>query len=347
MRKRFYGYLSALIALLGTVLVINGFSATSQAANIDNSPDCDTVAIIKCGSYSKQELLKDYDANGYGDVGKVFGAFGISRSDIANGSFVEGVVWRDGRVTVGGKTVATGAVTAGRWNNPTSDMTRISGTSRAYKMSTKHFTSEGQTAMVRMVNGKFAFAILKPCGNPVTATPPKNPQPKPEYACVRLTAEKISRTKYRFVAKATGKNGAEIQRYEFGFGDGYGITVKENTYTYTYKKPGTYKTSVVVHVKVNGKIVETTAKTCKVNVTVKDKPQQPEEPEECKPGIPVGDERCEEQPVTETPEETPPTIAETGPAEVMGGLAGIGGLTAAGYHWRASRRNLIDRLLNR
>lgn len=329
MQKRFYIYVTSLVALLGVVAAIN-LSGAARAATIDNSPDCDTVAIIKCGAYTKRELLSDFDANTYGDLPRVYGAFGINRADLANGTFVDGVVWRDGRVTVNNKTVATNATTAGRWNNPTGDMTRIKNTSRAYRMSTRHFTSEGQTAMVRMENGKFKFAIIKSCGNPVTAT--AKTQPKPQYECTNLAADKISRTKYRFTAKANATDGATIEQYEYGFGDGYGITTKQSSYTYTYKEAGTYTATVKVHVKVNGKTVKVDGPDCKVTVTVKDVP--PVQPEE-KPKQP------------QQPEEAPEEIAVTGPAEIAGGLAGIGGLTAAGYHWRASRRALIERLLNR
>lgn len=331
MTKRFYTYLSALVLLLSAVVATSSFGATSQAANIDNSPDCDTVAIIKCGAYSKQELLSDYDKNEYGDLGRVYGAFGIQRSDLANDSFVDGVVWRDGRVTVNGKTVATDAQTAGRWNNPAQDMTRITNTSRAYKMPTSHFTTEGQTAMVRMVNGKFDFAIIKSCGNPVTAKAKK--RPKPQYECTSLSADKLSRNKYQFSVKASATNGATIEKYEYGFGDGYGITTTRDSYTYTYREAGTYDVTVKVHVKVNGKIVKAEGPECQTTVTVDEVAVTPQETE------------APAQP--EQPAEAPEVIATTGPAETLGGLVGAGSVAAAGWHWRASRRALIDQLLNR
>lgn len=41
-------------------------------------------------------------------------------------------------------------------------------------------------------------------------------------------------------------------------------------------------------------------------------------------------------------DEQPVVIASTGPAEVIGGVAGLGSLTAAGYYLRASRQRVFD-----
>jgi uncharacterized repeat protein (TIGR01451 family) len=124
-----------------------------------------------------------------GDVPTVFANFGISHNELDG--FVDGVVWKDGRVTLGtkgnGQLVATNAVTAGRWNNPTSDMTKIPNTDRAYRMSTSHFVDDGQIAFIKMVNGKFSFAVIKTCGNPVTAKATSTEKPN-------LTVSKDVRT---------------------------------------------------------------------------------------------------------------------------------------------------------
>jgi uncharacterized repeat protein (TIGR01451 family) len=157
-----------LLALVLPVSLI--LFARPVSAAIDTTRDCDTVAIIKCGSMTVSELQGDVKQ---GDVPTVYANFGINQNQL-NG-FVDGVVWKDGRVTLGtkgqGQLVATNAVTAGRWNNPTSDMTKIPNTDRAYRMSTSHFVDDGQIAFIKMVNGKFIFAVIKTCGNPVTAKP--------------------------------------------------------------------------------------------------------------------------------------------------------------------------------
>lgn len=262
MNKRFTAFVGSLVFLLSALFSLAGPSSTVQAA-VDNTPDCDTVAIVRCGTMTESELRSEYDKNDYGDLPKVYNAFGISRADL-NGNFVDGIVWRDGRVTVGGKVVATDAITAGRNYGGTP----IPGTNGAAKFSTSKFVTEGQTAHVRMVNGKFSFAVIKSCGNPVTATPPKD-QPNPEFKCVDLKMEEVTRTKRKFIAEATATGGATIEKYEFGFGDGFGITVPSDTYTYEYKRAGTFTASVVVHFKVNGEIKKVNGPQCTVPVTIK------------------------------------------------------------------------------
>ena len=269
MHKRFTILAGSLVFMLSTVLALTGFGATAHAV-VDNTPDCDDgVAVVNCGVYSIAAARQKYTQ---GDIGKIYSAFGISRSDLS-GDFKEGIVWRNGKVTVNGEVVATDAITAGR----NFGGTPIPGTN-AGKYPTSKFATEGQTAFIKMVNGKFSFAIIKSCGNPVTATPkqpPQPPAPTPAYECVSLNVEKITRTKYKFTAHATASGGATIEKYEFGFGDGYGITVTENTYTYDYKKTVTFNTNVVVHVKVNGQIKKVTSRACEKPVTVSPPPTTP------------------------------------------------------------------------
>jgi uncharacterized repeat protein (TIGR01451 family) len=163
--KKFALLIAAISIPISTLLF-----ARPVSAQIDTTRDCDSVAIITCGSMTVSELQTDAKK---GDVPTVFANFGIAQNEL-NG-FVDGVVWMDGRVTLGskgeGRVVATNAVTAGRWNDPTSDMTRIPNTDRAYRMSTSHFVDDGQIAFIRIINGKFDFAVIKTCGNPVTAKP--------------------------------------------------------------------------------------------------------------------------------------------------------------------------------
>lgn len=362
MKKRFFTYLGALLVLASTVFALNGFDRATSAATVDNGRDCDTVNVIYCGAHTKQELLRKYDQNSYKDIPRVFRAFGISRADLANGGYVNGIVWRDGRVTVDGKVVATNAMTAGRWHNPKSDMQRIANTDRAYKMSPRHFVTDGQTALVRMQNGKFQFAVIKSCGNPVTATPKVTPkeQPKPVYKCEDLTKQQLSRTQYRFTATASAANGAKVVRYKFDFGDGTSRTTTSRTVNHTYAEAGAYTVRVTAVVRVDGSLKETTSSDCVVRVNVPEKPEQPENVKVCNPETgeiitvredqaddyaPVDSPLCEEQP--EEKGETPTTIAKTGPAEFIGGTLGLGALTAAGYHYGISRRRLLEQLLNR
>ena len=378
MNKRFAKYLATFGIALSAVLSLG--LCSSASAVVDNTPDCDDVAIIRCGAFSV-DAMRTKAAQG--DVPKIFNAMGISQQDL-KGEFVNGIVWRDGRVTVGDKTVATGAMTAGR----NFGGTPIPGTN-AGKYPTSKFVTEGQTAFVKMVNGQFKFAVIKACGNPVTATP-KPPEEKPEFKCVRLTAEKITRTKVRFTAEATATGGATIEKYEFGFGDGFGITVAEKSYTYEYKKPGTFNTNVVVHVKVDGQIKEVTSPACEKTITIADNKIQvcelatnqiitinenefdatkhsrdlndckevpnPADIKVCelatKQIITIKDNEfdatkhsrdlndCEE-------EEVPQVLAVTGPESIVAGLFGSSALGYGAFSYFQSRRHLINKLLGR
>lgn len=353
--SRFRLYIVGLGILLSGAIAANGLGA-SVSAVVDNDPDCDNVAIIRCGAFSADAMRQKASQ---GDVPRIYNAFDISQADL-RGTYVDGIVWRDGRVTVDGKTVATDAMTAGR----NFGGTPIPGTN-AGKYPTSRFATEGQTAFVRMVDGKFDFAVIKACGNPITATP-KNPpapqEPEPAYECVSLTTEKLSRTKVRFTADAKASGGATIEKYEFGFGDGYGITVNEKSYTYDYKKTGTFETNVIVHVKVNGTIKEVTSQACEKNVTIRDEQTPPEEPcpydstlpkdspdcippkENCpipgKGDLPKDSPECKE-------DETPAVIAETGPGALLGGVVGSSALGYGAYSYLQSRRELISKLLKR
>lgn len=85
-------------------------------------------------------------------------------------------------------------------------------------------------------------------------------------------------------------------------------------------------------------------------VTPKD--QQPKEddadvdvPKECQPPATPPEEKPE-QPKEEV-KAAVTELPKTGPGAMLGAAAGLSSLTAAGYYWNASRRNVIEKLLNR
>ncbi|RWZ78103.1 MAG: hypothetical protein EOT04_02960 [Candidatus Chaera renei] len=47
------------------------------------------------------------------------------------------------------------------------------------------------------------------------------------------------------------------------------------------------------------------------------------------------------------PQQPPAELPKTGPADIFGAGAAVSSITAAGYYWVQSRRNLINRLMNR
>ncbi|HEX8390120.1 MAG TPA: PKD domain-containing protein [Candidatus Saccharimonadales bacterium] len=335
---------------MGVSAAVSLVTAPSAHARIDDTPDCDSVAVVRCGFNDVNEMRREA---AQGDVPKIYKALGISQQDL-RGTFVNGIVYRDGRVTVDGKVVATGAMTAGRNYGGTP----IAGTN-AGKYPTSKFVDEGQTAFVKMTGGEFDFAVIKACGNPVSATPKQ--QPKPAFRCVRLDVERISRTERKFTAIADVSGGATVEKYEFGFGDGYGITVTEESYTYTYKKAGTFDTSVVLHVKVGDQIKKVSTRTCEkpVTITPKDQPvcrydeSLPKDSPDCvKPAVlsSVAPTPPAPTPTRATPTPTPTQpqkIADTGPAAAISGVVGSSALGYGAYLFTTSRRQLIDRLLGR
>lgn len=354
--KKFRFYVVSLGILLSGVLAVNGLS-NSASAVVDNDPDCDTVSIIRCGAFSMDKMREKASQ---GDVPKVYNAFGISQSDL-NGEFKTGIVWKDGRVTIDGKTIATGAMTAGRNYGGTP----IPGTN-AGKYPTSKFVTEGQTAFIKLkADGTFDFALIKACGNPVTGTPkqPEQPQQPPTFECTKLTVEKINRTKYKFTADTKVSGGATVEKYEFGFGDGYGITVNEKSYTYDYKKTGTFKTNVVIHVLVNGNSKTATSAACEKTITIPKESTPPatemcqydetlpQNSPDCQPpvehcaikgkeNLPKDSDQCKEA-------ATPEAIASTGPEAIVTGLFGSSALGYGAFSYAQSRRHLIKKLLGR
>lgn len=304
-KLQFISLIALAIAGVGALSIA---AAPTAQARIDNTPDCDTVAIIKCGAFSESALKKAYDKDAYGDIKKVYNAFDISRSDLSG--FKSGIVYRNGDVEVNGKVVATNAMTAGRNYGGT----KISGTKGAGKYSVSKFVDEGQTAFVKMKDGKFEFAIIKACGNPISATPKKTAKPKPAPQPVAKTV-----TKVKVCNPATG------------------ATIKVDEEDADQYKPV-------------GDEACTDMEVCRLRdqqtVTIKgaqfDTSKYSQDPEDCE-----AEEEPEAVVATQKTTKAPRVIASTGPEQfVLGGL-GLGSLTAAGYYFRTSRRTLIDKILGK
>lgn len=233
-----------------------------QTKAVDSSRDCDRFAVIRCGALSGDELRAEYDtnnaagANGYttaqGDIKKIFTAMGISRSDL-QGNFKQGIVYKNGNVEVDGKVVATNAMIAARGLGGA----QIEGT-QAQKVSANAM-AEAQTALVKVdQNGRFLYAVMKPCGNPVSATPKQQPtpepQPQPVAKCVSVTVTQQERTKYLIKVTANAKDGAKIKGYTIKLHRGsdviidktYPSTIESQSVVYVVETPGEYKVKATV-----------------------------------------------------------------------------------------------------
>ena len=254
MKVKLLGFAVALLAI-ATIGVVQ-----LQTQALDSSPDCDQFAVIWCGKYSMPAVRQAYDhgSKNSPNIPKIFGTLGISRADL-NAKAVNGVVYKNGQVKVGNKLVATNAKTVIR---NISGGAPIAGTNA--KVVNASRMGDSQTALVVLdKDGRFLYAIMKPCGNPVKATPVQKPkpQPKPAAECKNITAKKISRTKFAYTAKATTSNGAKISSYTFEtiF---HSKTVKTHTVKTSSKQassnfsatePGNYRVRVTVKTSVGNK----------------------------------------------------------------------------------------------
>jgi LPXTG-motif cell wall-anchored protein len=78
---------------------------------------------------------------------------------------------------------------------------------------------------------------------------------------------------------------------------------------------------------------------CKPGIPVGDpRCDEKPKPEECKPGIPVGDPRCDEKPTPKPDPKPADQLPKTGPASVVGSIMGAASLATAGSYYLASRR---------
>ena len=237
------------VALLGLAAI--GVTQQSVKA-VDATRDCDQFAVIYCGALNEAEVRAEYRTNGASnsnghtaaqpDIQKIFSHMGIPRNQLTG--FVPGVVYRDGTVKVNGETVATGAVMAARGLGGS----QIPGTN-AQRVSVSAMSS-AQEALVKMVNGEFKFAIMTPCGNPITATPVP-PKPKPVAECKDLTQDIISTTRRRYEAVAELKDGATVNTYTFvTYKNGQPVdtvTKKSANYALDTTSPGEYKVKATIN----------------------------------------------------------------------------------------------------
>lgn len=252
----------SLIAMFVAVLSMGVFFYTTQAAPVDTTPDCDKYAVVYCGTKNRAAMV-DAMTNGDGrnsaaNIRNIFSQFGISVNDVKNANFVDGVVYQNGEVKVGGKVVAKNAQTYIR---------TLGGKGSTSRM------GSAQAAKVALNNkGQFLFAVMTPCGNPVTGKNVVPEPPKPVAKCDSLTATKIDRDTRKFTVAATAKNGAKITKYVYDFGDGKTKESTSNTVSHTYAKAGTYTVTAKVHFTIDGK---STSSTCKTEVTIKPEAPKP------------------------------------------------------------------------
>lgn len=164
--------------------------ASAQDISISSARNCDANAVVNCGAGSVSQLQGKYKngdgRNSAASIQAIYNHFGISAADIADMSkgtvtVESGLVTSDGNV-LGDKNnnlLATGAVTAGRQDMPGSTRHQSGSTVFFTRPPSVSFLSHALPAFVVIRDGKFAFAVLASCGNPVIATAKPTPQPTP------------------------------------------------------------------------------------------------------------------------------------------------------------------------
>jgi PKD repeat protein len=266
--NKFTMSLAGLAVAISGILLFNYLGADSNAAL---PRDCDNNSIIYCGGITPETLAQRYNDNKPGDLDNIYSAYGLSSFDMnhAGTAAKMGEVHKDGRVTVGGVTVATDARSIGREYAAGSANKYIDGVKYFERAPSISFARESIVAYVFLdANGDFRAAVLTSCGNPVTAK-------KPVYKCDSLTKNKISRTKYDFTSTATAKDGATIASYNYDFGDGQKTTSGSATISHEYSKPGTYTVKMSVNISVYGTTKTVTGAQCETQVVVETPPPTP------------------------------------------------------------------------
>lgn len=374
-----------LTMVFGVILTL--FSAMSLSflpVNAAIPRDKDSNAIMYGGAETKAELT----ANTKGDIVNIYSHYGINKADF--GSLVEGVVYKDGRITAGGKLVATGAISTGRQPIGSNSTPVTAGGVKIYERPTNtSFRSASIPAFIKMNNGRFQYAIIKSCGNPTKGTPtPVPPTPTPKIAISKTVSKSVVDVNEQFTYTIRVRNTGPVDIQNAGVYDkapaGVEFVPNSGTAGTTVSKTE-FKTTIALLKKNEVKQFSFKAKfpgyvakpvvnkacvladkpkpvgacdtasnrpkkppvkpqECLPGIPVGDKRCNPK-PEECLPGIPVGDERCEptpEEPTPLTPVVYTKELPSTGPAEVISGAMGISASTYGAVSYIRSRRSLRD-----
>lgn len=269
--KKMYLVISSILIAIAVLVTVNLTNTKTLAA--DGPRDCNNNSIIYCGALSQGELLGKFDQNSTGDLPAIYSHYGIARSDIAGATseVKMGRAFRDGRIEVDGRVVATNAQSLGRGNAAGSHPLQINGRTYYESPSSTIFLSDSISAYVLMRNGQFYSAVLASCANPMVATP----KPQPIYSCDALKANKISRTEYDFTTATTAINGAAVAGYSYDFGDGSTANSATPNVHHAYQKAGSYTVKVAVQINVNGGVQTVTGPQCQTVVVVEEQPPTP------------------------------------------------------------------------
>ena len=254
-------------AMLGGIWL----ASPSQAAG------CNSFNVVYCGTHSMSELQTAYSRT---EIKELYKEWYVTETMVQGGSNMrEGVVDANGNITVGGRVVATNAITV-----QSKAGTRQPQPQRSYKTSngyTYYQYTTGQSFVDGPKsyniyawfdnNGSFITGVIKDCGNPVWGNP-TTPPAKPALTCDALQVTEISRNTFKFSVKATAKGGASITSYTYNFGDSNIKTTNSSEIQYTYAQEGNYTVTITVNGKEAGEVKRQNP-NCQKTVTVKPEPK--------------------------------------------------------------------------
>ena len=173
----------AAIVAVALVLGVVGGSVAGVRYTSAYQGDCDDNAIVHCGRETVSQLQAAY--NGSSNVRSIYATapFNLSSQKMA-GSWAgmqRGQVDKYGVVKLeNGTIVARNAITAGRNPGKTaairSQSHKMAGVEAYWRGTGVNMSSDAAVAFIKLdSNGRFEFAIIRACGNPVVATPTQPP----------------------------------------------------------------------------------------------------------------------------------------------------------------------------
>lgn len=265
---------------VGTLLNLNGSNAAAS--------DCSANAIMKCGASDPGTFVNKVRSGNDGtqnDLATIYAAYGLTadKYDRFATTSKAGTAYKDGRIVVDGKVVATNASSIGRVQKNGDHAKVIGGTTYWEGSNQTAFASDSIPVQVMFDgNGTMEFAVLFDCGNPMSGTvtpppPPPPPAPTPTAACTGLTVAGDNRTTFTLNATAAVTNGATISSYDFSVANSGGTVVVTKSVPstnasastqVTLNEPGTYRAKVIVQTSLGAK----TASACEANITVNQPP---------------------------------------------------------------------------
>lgn len=177
-----------IITVILTLLLLPLSAAAARDRN-DN-------AVIFGGFATKKELLSLL-ANGdgrhsSGELGLIFESHGITAETLQASQ--EGSVNKKGEVFIGSRKIAANALSMGRSFMPGSTKVIVGNTTLWMRPPSTSFRSNSLEALVFAPKGQFEWAVIKSCGNIVTAKALFIPTPTPKPTATPAPILKITPT---------------------------------------------------------------------------------------------------------------------------------------------------------